>query len=85
VINLALFKATEYVVKHNFVPGGTKARRMLLVASAIKLPLLGAGFYFLVRADWVNVVALAAGLGLVQAIIGLKAIGIALVTMVNRT
>lgn len=84
-VSLSFLRGTEYVIRRHLVPGRKKARRALLIASAIKLPLLGAGLYVLVRADWLNVIALAAGLGLVQAVIGLKAVGIALVNIANRT
>ncbi|MBI4531907.1 MAG: ATP synthase subunit I [Candidatus Latescibacteria bacterium] len=83
-ISLAFLRGTEYIIRHYLVPGERKVRKTILIAFTIKLLLLGAGLYVFVRTDWLNVIALAAGLGLAQAVMGLKALGIALVNVVNR-
>jgi hypothetical protein len=83
-ISLAFLRGTEYLIRHYLVPSERKVRKTMLIVLTIKMLLLGAGFYVLVRADWLNVIALAAGLGLVQAVIGLKALGIVLINVMNR-
>ena len=82
-VSLIFLRTLEYAVKKYITPQKKKPKPMILMTASIKFPLLMVLFYFLVKAEWPNLAALVVGLGLVQAIIILKAFGIVLVNAVN--
>ncbi len=82
-VSLIFLRTLEYAVKKYITPQKKKPKPMILITALIKFPLLMVLFYFLVKAEWPNLAALVVGLGLVQAIIILKAFGIVLVNAVN--
>jgi len=67
------------VVRRTLVPGKTKVKLSLVLLAIGKYLGVGICFYFfLVRTKWLNAPALAAGIGMVYAVITLKAFRIAL-------
>lgn len=83
-VSLAFLRGTEIAIRRYLVPQGRHLKKAVVLLYAVKMPILGLALYLLVGTEWVNVVALAAGLGLVQAVIGLKAMGIALYDLAGR-
>lgn len=83
-ISLAFLRATQIAIQRYVVPRGRHLKKAVVLLYAVKMPVLGVALYLLVGTEWVNVVALAAGLGLVQAVIVLKAMGIALYDLAGR-
>jgi len=79
VISLSLLWTLEFVVRRTLVPGKTKVKLSLVLLAIGKYLGVGICFYFfLVRTKWLNAPALAAGIGMVYAVITLKAFRIAL-------
>jgi hypothetical protein len=75
IFSLGAVLSLEFVVRRLVKPGGTpKTKRWFMVIMLGKYTVFFGGLYFLMKADWLNVYALAAGVGLVQAAIILKAI-----------
>ncbi|HUT73330.1 MAG TPA: hypothetical protein VM221_00670 [Armatimonadota bacterium] len=65
-ISIGVLVSWQWVVA--WMPGGS-AKRRLLLAWPLKYGVVGAALWALLRYDLVNVIALIAGLGLVQAVI----------------
>ncbi len=82
-VSLIFLRALEYAIKKYITPQKKKPKPMILITALIKFPLIVTLFYFLMRSEWLSLAALVVGLGLVQAIIILKAFGIILVNAVN--
>lgn len=77
VFSLSAILSLEYVIRRMVKPGGTsKAKRWLGFIALGKYTLIFLGFYFLMRANWLNVHTFAAGVGLVPVVIILKAVGL---------
>jgi hypothetical protein len=75
-VSLSMLWSLEFVIRCIVKPGKSeKTKRWLGFIALGKYTILFAGFYFLIKADWLNVYALAGGIGLVQIVIILKAIG----------
>ena len=75
-VSLSMLWSLEFVVRCLIKPGkSTKAKRWIGLIALGKYSILFGGFYFLIKTDWLNVYALAGGIGLVQVVIILKAIG----------
>lgn len=85
VMSLGLLRALEYTIRRFLVPGKPKASRALLAVVHTKYLLVAICFYFLVQSSWLRPGWLAVGIGLVQAVIVLKALGILLVNWMNRS
>lgn len=78
-ISLSFLWTLEYVVRSTLVPGKQNIKKSLVLLALVKYIVIGVCFYFLlVRTKWLNAPALAAGLGLVYAVITVKAFHIAL-------
>ena len=75
-VSLSMLWSLEFVVRCLITPGqSTKAKRWLGLIALGKYSILFGGFYFLIKTNWLNAYALAGGIGLVQVVIILKAIG----------
>jgi hypothetical protein len=75
-VSLSLIWSLEFVVRRVIRPAQSpKAKQMLLFIAFGKYTILFVGFYFLIKADWLNVYAFVVGIGLVQAVIVIKAVG----------
>ena len=75
-VSLSMLWSLEFVVRCLIKPGkSTKAKRWIGLIALGKYSILFGGFYFLIKTNWLNVYALAGGIGLVQVVIILKAIG----------
>ena len=83
-VSLGLLRMLEYAVRRYLVLGRSRARPMLLIVMLVKVPALGVLFYFLLSAEWLNLIGLVVGLGLAQLIIVLKAVGIAVFSGSNK-
>jgi hypothetical protein len=68
-ISLSLLWSLEYVVRRTIVPSPKKAQRIIIPLAFGKYLVIGVAFYFILKYKWLNVPALAAGLGLAYAII----------------
>jgi len=79
-ISLSFLWTLEYVVRRTLVPDSEKSiKKSLVLLALVKYIVIGVCFYLLlVRTKWLNAPALAAGLGLVYAVITVKALYIAL-------
>ena len=79
-ISLSFLWTLEYMVRHTLVPNGKKSiKKSLVLLALVKYLVIGICFYLLfIKTKWLNAPALAAGLGLVYAVITLKAFRIAL-------
>jgi len=81
LVSFGVLWSLEWVVRRAFVPGEPRARRMLTRFSLLKLPallvILGLAVW-IGRADTAFILAFCAGLLLTQAVIIMKALGIAL-------
>ncbi|MCZ6679455.1 MAG: ATP synthase subunit I [Candidatus Poribacteria bacterium] len=76
LFSLSAILSLEFVIRRMVKPGGSpRAKRWLGFIALGKYTVIFAGFYFLMKANWLNVYALAAGVGLVQVVIILKAVG----------
>jgi len=68
-ISLSLLWSLEYIVRRTIVPASRKSHRLIIPIAFGKYLVIGATFYFILKYEWLNVPALAAGLGLAYAII----------------
>ena len=69
LLSLSAILSLEFIIRRMVKPGG-----WIGCIALGKYTIIFVGFYFLMKADWLNVYALAAGIGLVQVVIILKAI-----------
>lgn len=77
LLSLSMLWSLEFVVRRMITPGkSARTKRWLALIALGKYTILFGGLYFLIRVDWLNVYALAGGIGLVQLVIVLKAIGL---------
>jgi hypothetical protein len=77
LFSLSAILSLEFVIRRVVKPGGTpKTKRWFGFIALGKYTLIFVGFYFLMKANWLNVYTLAAGVGLVQVVIILKAVGL---------
>ena len=77
LFSLGAVLALEIVIRRMVVPGApSKAKRWLGFIALGKFTVIFAGFFFLMKANWLNIYTLAAGVGLVQVVIILKAFGL---------
>ncbi len=84
-LSLSMLWSLEFVLRRMVKPGKSSGTKRWLGLIAIgKYTILFGGFYLLVKADWLNVYALAVGIGLVQGVIILKAIGLMVSILTNR-
>ena len=75
-LSLSLIWSLEFVVRWLIRPAQSpKAKQILGFIAFGKYAILFVGFYFLIKADWLNVYALVVGISLVQAVIIIKAVG----------
>jgi hypothetical protein len=68
-ISLSLLWSLEYIVRRTIVPSPQKPQRIILPMAFGKYLVIGVAFYFILKYKWLNVPALAAGLGLAYAVI----------------
>ena len=84
-VSLSMLWSLEFVLRRMIKPGKSSGTKRWLGLIALgKYTIIFGGFYFLVKADWLNVYALAVGIGLVQGVIILKAIGMMVSILTNR-
>ncbi len=84
-LSLSMLWSLEFVLRRMVKPDKSSGTKRWLGLIAIgKYTILFGGFYLLVKADWLNVYALAVGIGLVQGVIILKAIGLMVSILTNR-
>ena len=77
LFSLSAILSLEFVIRRFVKPDGpSRAKRWLGFIVLGKYTIIFGGFYLLMKADWLNVYALAAGIGLVQLVIIFKAIGL---------
>jgi len=77
LFSLSAIASLDFVIRRMIKPGGSPGvKRWLGFIAFGKYAIIFAGFYFLMKAKWLNVYALAAGIGLVQIAIILKALGL---------
>ena len=75
LLSLSAILSLEFIIRRMVKPGGSpRTKRWLGFIALGKYTIIFAGFYFLTKANWLNVYTLAAGVGLVQVVIILKAI-----------
>ncbi len=75
LLSLSAILSLEFIIRRMVKPGGSpRAKRWLGFIALGKYTIIFVGFYFLTKANWLNVYTLAAGIGLVQVVIILKAI-----------
>ncbi len=85
-VSVGVLAAIEWMVRRAAVPGDTRAGRKLMKAAALHWPII---LVLLAAAVWLGgrrisyIVAFVAGLGLAQAVIALKALGILIVSRTN--
>jgi hypothetical protein len=75
-ISLSLLWSLEYVVRRVIVHSPQKTQRIILLMAFGKYLVIGVTFYFILKYQWLNVPALAAGIGLAYAIIFFNAFSI---------
>ena len=74
-LSLSAILSLEYVVRRLVKPGGpSRAKRWIGFVLLGKYTVIFGGFYLLMKTDWLNVYSLAAGIGVVQLVIILKAV-----------
>ena len=74
-LSLSAILSLEFVVRRLVKPGAPpRAKRWIAFILLGKYTVILGGFYLLMKADWLNVYALAAGIGVVQIVIILKAV-----------
>ena len=77
LLSLSAILSLEFIIRRMVKPGGSAGTKRWLGFIALgKYTIIFAGFYFLTKANWLNVYTLAAGVGLVQVVIILKAIAL---------
>ena len=75
IFSLSAILSLEFIIRRMVKPGGSPwTKRWLGFIALGKYTIIFVGFYFLTKANWLNVYTLAAGVGLVQVVIILKAI-----------
>jgi len=75
LFSLGVVLSIQFLVRRIVRPGSaSKAKHWLAIITLGKYVVFFVGLYFLMKADWLNIYALAAGIGLVQLAIILKAI-----------
>ena len=77
LFSLGAILSLDFVIRRMVKPGSsTKTKRWLGFIALGKFTIIFVGFGLLTKADWLNVYTLAAGVGLVQVVIILKAHGL---------
>ena len=77
LFSLGAILSLDFVIRRMVKPGSsTKTKRWLGFIALGKFTIIFVGFGLLSKADWLNVYTLAAGVGLVQVVIILKAHGL---------
>ena len=77
LFSLSAILSLEFIIRRMVKPGGSpRAKRWLGFIALGKYTIIFVGFYLLTKANWLNVYTLAAGVGLVQVVIILKAVGL---------
>jgi hypothetical protein len=85
-VSLSMLWTLEFVVRRMVTPDKSlNTKRWLGFVALGKYTVIFGGFYFLIKADWLNVYALAVGIGLVQGVIILKAVGMMVAILTHRT
>ena len=75
LLSLSAILSLEFIIRRLVKPGGSpRTKRWLGFIALGKYTVIFVGFYFLTKANWLNVYTLAAGVGLVQVVIILKAV-----------
>ena len=75
--SLTAILSLDFVVRRLVKPSGpSQAKWWLGFIVLVKYTIIFVGFYLLMKADWLNVYALAGGIGLVQLVIIIKAVGL---------
>lgn len=75
LLSLSAILSLEFIIRRMVKPGGSqRTKRWIGFIALGKYTVIFVGFYFLTKANWLNVYALAAGIGLVQVVIILKAV-----------
>ena len=86
LFSLSAILSLEFIIRRLVKPGGSpRAKRWLGFIALGKYTIIFGGFYFLMKANWLNVYALAAGIGLVQVVIILKAVGMMIAILTDRS
>ena len=85
--SLGAILTLEFVVRLMVRPGSSaKTKRWLSLGALGKYALISIGFYFLMKANWLNTYSFAIGVGLVQIVVILKAIKLmVLIPLHNKT
>jgi hypothetical protein len=75
LFSLGAILTLEFVVRLMVRPGSKpKTKRWLSLVALGKYTLIAVGFYFLMKANWLNIYSFAIGVGLIQIVVILKAI-----------
>ena len=75
LFSLSAILSLEFIIRRMVKPGSSpRTKRWLGFIALGKYTIIFVGFYLLTKANWLNVYTLAAGVGLVQIVIILKAI-----------
>ena len=75
LLSLSAILSLEFIIRRMVKPGGSPGTKRWLGFIALgKYTIIFVGFYLLTKANWLNPYALAAGVGLVQVVIILKAV-----------
>ena len=75
LLSLSAILSLEFIIRRMVKPGGSpRTKRWLGFIALAKYTIIFVGFYLLTKANWLNVYTLAAGVGLVQVVIILKAV-----------
>lgn len=85
--SLGAILTLEFVVRLMVRPGSSaKTKKWLSLVALGKYALISIGFYFLMKANWLNTYSFAIGVGLVQIVVILKAIKLmVLIPLHNKT
>jgi hypothetical protein len=87
-ISVGVLAAIDWMVRRTMRPGDTRAGKKLMKAAALHWPII---LVLLAGAVWLSgrrvayVIAFVAGLGLAQAVIVLKAVGVLIVERIDKT
>ncbi len=77
LLSLSAILSLEFIIRCMVKPSGSpRTKRWLGFIALGKYTIIFVGFYLLTKANWLNVYTLAAGVGLVQVVIILKAVGL---------
>ena len=75
LLSLSAILSLEFIIRRMVKPGSSSGTKRWLGFIALgKYTIIFVGFYLLMKADWLEVVPLAIGIGLVQVVIILKAV-----------